>query len=202
MLPPQKQIDGLARRIERAFHLRHPEWYEGCSTARVWSSAALVLWQAHHEDPCIPLDPELFVASQPCSDGVTDPWLTLANAEAGCRYKRQVRKIVRLLRAEVKREIRRVEREVRDGESLASVLLSNNPRLSPLGLYISALRFGRPDLACVLQSRAARQHSRCPLYRWACQPLIAAELYPIEDAELHPQVREDHAMPRKVASLN
>ena len=74
MLPSQKQIDCLAERIERAFHLRHPEWYQGCSTARVWSSAALVLWQVHHEAPGIPLDPELFVASQPHCDGIVDPW--------------------------------------------------------------------------------------------------------------------------------
>ena len=88
---------------------------------------------------------------RPSRDGV-DSWtpaLSWPMRNAGCRYKRRVRKIVRLLRAEVKREIRRVEREVHDGESLSSVLLSHNPRLSPLGLYISALRFGRPDLASV-----------------------------------------------------
>src|SRR3954454_19080249 len=127
--------------------MRHPEWYQGCSTSRVWSSAALVLWQVHCEDPDIPLDPELFVASQPYSDAVVDPWRTLAVTEAGSRYRRRVRKIVRLLRAELKREIHKVEREVRDGVGLSSVLLANSPRFSPLGLYICALRFGRPDLA-------------------------------------------------------
>jgi len=202
VLPSQKQIDCLAERIERAFNLRHPEWYQGCSTARVWSSAALVLWQVHCEDPGIPLDPELFVASQPHGVDIDDPWRILAGTEAGRRYRRRVRKIVRLLRTELKREIRIVEREVRDGSSLSDVLLAHNPRLSPLGLYITAVRFGCPDLAGQFQSRAAQQHSRCPLYRWASLSLLAAEHYPSESAQLHPQSQEDPTIPRKVASLN
>src|SRR5206468_3951633 len=124
-------------------------------------------WQVHQEDPGIPLDPELFVASQPNGADIVDPWRILADAESGCRYRRRVRKIVRLLRAELKREIRIVERKVHEGTSLSSVLLAHNPRLSPLGLYITALRFGCPDLANRFQSRAAQQHARCPLYRWA-----------------------------------
>ena len=65
----------------------------------------------------------------------------------------------------------------------------NNPRLSPLGLYISALRFGRPDLACVTSNREPPGSTRdAPSIAGPVSRFIAAELYPIEDAELHPQV--------------
>jgi hypothetical protein len=202
VLPSQREIDCLADRIENAFNLRYPEWYRGCSTARVWSSAAMVLWQAHRENAEVPLDPELFVASQPLQEEIVDPWSILARSEAGLRYKSRVRRIIRLLRAELRREIRRVVREVRDGAALASILTRNDPRLSPLGLFISAHRFGRPDLAARVESRAALQHERCPLYRWACLPLLSAELYPLGAAGSPPVRQEGFVTPRKVPSLN
>lgn len=162
----------------------------------------MVLWQVHDVHPTIPLDPELFVASQPHSDDIVNPWSILADAEAGNRYRRRVRKIVRLLRDELRREIRRVEREVREGASPSSVLFTQDPRLSPLGRYISAFRLGRPDLAGRLETAAAQQHTRCPLYRWACLPLLAAENYPSEKLEPCPRRHDIHVAPRKVASLN
>jgi hypothetical protein len=162
----------------------------------------MVLWQAHSENMEVPLDPELFVASQPLREDVVDPWSTLARSEAGRRYRSRVRKIIRLLRAELKREIRRVARVVRDGAALSSALTKNDPRLSPLGLYISAHHFGRPDLAARVQSRAALQHQKCPLYRWACRPLLPADLYPLGAAGSQPVREEGFVTPRKVPSLN
>ena len=70
----QREIDGLARRIRHAYRARGMHWNDGCSTARVWTAAALVLLQIHDEHPEIPMDPELFVASQALDTGVVDAW--------------------------------------------------------------------------------------------------------------------------------
>ena len=83
MLPSQEVIDRLATRIERAFTLRSSTWYRGCSTPRVWSAGAMILLQVSMEDPEIPVDPELFVASQPIHGPFADPWNTLALEAAG-----------------------------------------------------------------------------------------------------------------------
>ena len=77
MLPTQEMIDRLADRIERAFRLKRCNWRRGCSTPRIWSAAATILWQVHCENPEIPLDPELFVASQPIAASFGDPWASL-----------------------------------------------------------------------------------------------------------------------------
>ncbi len=60
MLPNLQLLDPLAARIEKAYGLRRPRWSRGCSTSRVWFSAALRLWEAHAENPeRIPLDPRV-----------------------------------------------------------------------------------------------------------------------------------------------
>ena len=78
VLPTQELIDQLAERIERAYTLRRQRWCRGCSTRRVWSAAALRLWQAHVDDPQLPLDCELYVASQVINESLSDPWSELA----------------------------------------------------------------------------------------------------------------------------
>ena len=203
MLPTQETIDQLANRIERAFTLRSSAWYRGCSTTRVWSAGATILWQVSCEDPEIPLDPELFVASQPINAPYADPWTCLALAEAGQRYRLRVRRIIRQLRLELKREIRRAEELVSEGRALAAVLRARDSRLSPLGLYITAQRAGRPDLAERLRSGAVEQHKCCPLYRSASLSLLPAELYPADDAEAgSPELLKPHCLHRKIASRN
>ena len=144
VLPTQETLDRLADRIERAYALRRSNWYRGCSTPRVWSAAATILWEAHSEDPTIPLDPELFVASQPLTGTFADPWSSLAQTEAGHRYKQNVRRIIRRLRTELKREIRLTEDLLRQGRTLSMIIGSRNARLSPLGLYIAAQSCGPP----------------------------------------------------------
>jgi hypothetical protein len=178
VLPTQEVIDRLADRIERAYSLRRTAWWRGCSTRRVWSEAALRLWQVHMEDPQLPLDSELYVASQPISAPLADPWTELAQPEAGRRYRSQVRRIVRRLRFELSREVRLAERMIRKGRDLESALQASNSRLSPLGCYIAAQRLGRADLVVNFAVAAADQHRSCPLYRTASLALIAAELYP------------------------
>jgi hypothetical protein len=202
VLPTQETIDRLADRIERAFTLRCSTWYRGCSTSRVWSAAATILWQAQSENPEIPLDPELFVASQPTTAPYADPWTSLAQPEAGHRYRQNIRRIIRRLRAELKREIQRAEDLVHEGRGLVTVLRKRDSRLSPLGRYITAQRAGRPDLAERLRPGAVEQHNCCPLYRSASLAFLPAELYPVGDSDSNVEFRGTYEIPRKIASLN
>ncbi len=202
VLPTQETLDHLADRIERAFTLRRSNWYRGCSTPRVWSAAATILWEAHTKDPVIPLDPELFVASQPLAAPFADPWSSLAQPEAGQRYKNNVRRIIRRLRNELKREVLRVEGLLRQGRALRRIIGAHNARLSPLGLYIAAHRAARPDLASRLERSAIEQHSCCPLYRSACLALLPAELYPIDASDCGVEAGLSHELPREIGSFN
>jgi hypothetical protein len=181
VLPTQETIDQLADRIERAYALRRAGWDRGCSTRRVWAAAAMCLWQAHVDDPVLPLDSELFVASQPIGGSLGDPWVELTQVEAARRYRSQVRRIVQRLRAELKREVRRAERRIRESTRFTLVTLYQDRRLSPLGCYIAAHRIGRDDLARRLASPAAEQHRSCPLYQLACLTMLPPDLYPVAD---------------------
>jgi hypothetical protein len=181
VLPTQEVIDDLAGRIERAYALRRAEWRRGCSTRRVWAAAALCLWQAHTEDPTVPLDSELFVASQPITESLGDPWVALTQPEAGRRYRSQVRRIVQRLRDELSREVQLAERQMREDAPTILASLSNNRRLSPLGCYIAAHRIGRADIADRFARPAAEQHHACPLYKAASLSLLPLDLYPVEE---------------------
>ncbi len=179
MLPPQEMIDRLAERIERAFSLRHRPWYSGCSTPRVWAAAAHALWEATSRNPLLPLDPELYVASQPIHRRFADPWSSLTGPVAANRYESRVRRIIRQLRRELRPEVHRAEVMLQLGHGLARVMKGADSRFSPLGLYITAHRAGRADLAGRLRQRVIQQHDSCPLYRLACQPLLPLDDYPI-----------------------
>jgi glutathione S-transferase len=177
-------------------------WNDGCSTARVWTAAALVLLQIHKEHPEVPMDPELFVASQAFDAGVVDAWGDLASPAAGEAYRRRVREIVRRLERELGREVERAERRIRGGRELHQVLCVRDPRLSPLGRYIVARRAGRADLASAFVADVRAQHGSCPLYRSACLAVLPADQYPTidlrpeADPTLHPAAR------KMIASLN
>jgi hypothetical protein len=188
VLPTQETIDHLAERIERAYALRRAGWDGGCSTHRVWAAAALRLWQAHVEDPSLPLDSELFVAAQPITGAVGDPWQELTQAEAGRRYRQQVRRIVHRLRRELRREVRRAEARLQEGLPLTLAALSQDRRLSPLGSYIAAHRMGRADLARGFALPAAEQHRACPLYKLASLSMLPAGRYPADDMTAAPEL--------------
>jgi hypothetical protein len=174
-------LDHLAGRIEVAYSLRRPLWWRGCSTTRVWYSAALRLWEAHAADPAqVPLDAELFVASQPISALFSDPWTEIAHSESIRRYRSAVRQIVQQLRVELTREVGVAERSIRRGGEIDNILGRKHARLSPLGSYILARRAGRDDLAKRYARAAASQHQSCPLYRLASVALIPADTYPDE----------------------
>jgi hypothetical protein len=181
VLPTQETIEHLAERIERAYSLRRAGWDGGCSTRRVWAAAALRLWQAHVEDPALPLDSELFVAAQPITGALGDPWQALTQVEAGRRYRLQVRRIVHRLRLELGREVRRAEERLQEGRPLTLTALACDRRLSPLGCYIAAHRMGHAELAQGFALPAAEQHRACPLYRLASLSLLPADRYPADD---------------------
>ncbi len=141
----------------------------------------------------VPLDAELFVASQPISAPIADPWSELAAPESTRRYRSQVYQIVRRLRSELKREVARAERLIVRGRDIANVLDLDDGRLSPLGCLIVAWRAGRADLADRFAALAAAQNRSCPLYRLACHALLPANFYPVESMEIE---REAQAAPR------
>jgi hypothetical protein len=203
VLPTQECIDRLGVRIEQAFTLRCSKWYRGCSTSRVWASAATILWQAHQEDPDLPLDPELYVASQAFNTPFVDPWLSLAHPNAARRYRRRVHGIIRQLRTELKREIRRAEVMIRQGRGLGALMRRPDHRLSPLGLFIAAHRASRADLAARLRPGVIEQHQSCPLYRLASRSFLAAGLYPVADSRWNsPMVEEAPVSRREFVLLN
>jgi hypothetical protein len=185
VLPTHEVLDQLAGRIEQAYALRRPRWFRGCSTSRVWYTAGLRLWEAHAGDPDrIPLDPELFVASQPISTPLSAPWTELAHPDSAQRYRSAVRRLVRQLRAELKRELVAAGRSIRKGREIENVLGHKTTRLSSLGAYILARRVGREDLAERFAAGALAQHRSCPLYRMASLAFIPAEFYPDENLVL------------------
>jgi len=203
VIPTQEVLDHLAGRVEHAYGLRRPRWWGGCSTQRVWFAAALRLWEVHAQDPLrVPLDAELFVASQPISVAFADPWTELAQPEAARRYRSQVRRIVRQLGSELGREVRRAERLIRRGGEMCAVLSLQDARLSPLSCFIVAQRAGQVELADRFAAAAAAQHRSCPLYRLAILALIPADCYPVESLALEPQTQTVPRAEKVLLSLN
>jgi len=133
------------------------------------------------------LDSELFVAAQPITGSLGDPWVELTQVEAGRRYRAQVRRIIRRLRTELRREVRRAERMMSGDRQVSVASLSQDSRLSPLGCYIAAHRMGRTDMASQFARGAVEQHRSCPLYRSASYSLLPAECYPIDDPSVVPE---------------
>lgn len=174
-----RAIEKVADRIERAYARRHPQGIASPPDSRLWDVVARALVEAHRVSPWLPLDPELFVASQPTSSPLADPWESLAPVPATRRYRRRILQIVRSLRRELRGEIRSAEAQLRRGRSPESVLRRRTRTLSPLGCYLIAYRIGRPDLAARFQAGAQDQHAACPLYRLACRGLVSDAAYPV-----------------------
>jgi hypothetical protein len=154
------------------------------------------------DDSQLPLDSELFVASQPISGSLADPWSELTQPEAAHRYRGQVRRIIRQLRAELKREVKLAERSIHRHGTLEPAVLAQCGRLSPLGCYIAAQRMGRPDLARRFVAAAARQHHSCPLYQAASAWLLPAELYPFDECAGDKEAVHGARTPKRSIALN
>lgn len=179
MILTPRAIEQLADRIQRSFLLQCPEWRQVGLDSRLWSAAAAILTDAHREESWVPLDPELFVASQFVGNASHDPWRTLTRVGSKRRYLSRLRKIVRGLRLELREELRRVDRAVRRGDALEVVLLGPTRRVSALGRYLAAYRHGRADLADRFHEPACDQHAACPLYREAARTLAPENAYPV-----------------------
>ena len=177
-MPSREMIAGLADRIQIAYMRRNPDSRAIRASGGLWEAAATGLLVLQQNDPTMPVDPELFVAVQPTRPW-SDPWAELTQRPALVRYRREVRRIIAQLRAEIKLEVRTVERKVRDGSRLRDVLDASGGQVSSLGRYIIARRAGLDDLAERLRPSAERQHRSCPLYRQACQTLLPRDLYPL-----------------------
>ena len=200
VLATQEELDRLARRIRTAYLRRGVRWTEACSTSRVWSAAATTLWQCRVDHPELPIDPELFVASQGVRPEAADPWRDLASPRAAKLYRASIRMIVRQLRRELAREIRRAERLIQGGRTPAAVVRGRDARLSPIGRYIVALRASRPDLAESWNDGVLAQHRSCPLYRLAAHEYLAPEEYPTAREAAPPVVVAPDPLP--IASQN
>ena len=205
VLATQCVIDALAERVELAYRIRRLGWLEACSSPRVWSVAAETLFRAHNNDPTLPLDPELFVASQPSESSFPDPWGELTHEESVGRYRERVAEIVRRLHDELAGEVRKAEERIEQGEPIVKILLSRSRRLSPLGRYIAAHRAGRPALANRFRQAAWEQHRSCPLYRRASAGLLSEGVYPIatpRDLATTPPPTQLPSRPRSQVHLN
>jgi hypothetical protein len=178
VLADQDVIAELARRIEKAYRLRRPQWADACSSARVWSVAAQTLMNAHERNGMVPADPELYVAVQSGRSTFTDPWVDLTAPAAVDYYRAKVRTIVHALRDELAGELRYALKRVAAGATVRDVLLSDTRKLSPLGKFIAAHATGRAAFAGRFESAAGRQHRSCPLYRYACESLLPPGVYP------------------------
>lgn len=178
LLTPQA-IANVAGRIERAYSLRFDAGPWGGPGPRLWEVVARALFEAHRAAPWLPLDPELFVASQPTTASPSDPWAHMEPGRAVRRYRRRIRRIARGLRRELVDEVRLAGALMGRGRSLEWVLDSPRRDLSPLGRYIVAYRHGRPDLAEGFRRQAQDQHAGCPLYRLACRRLLPESAYPV-----------------------
>ena len=202
VLATQALIDVLAERIEKAYRLRRPLWNGYCSSSRVWSVAAAMLWSAHETDPVVPADPELFVAAQPRTTPYQGPWEDLASHEAVRAYADQVRSIIVVLRDELSAEVRLAEMRIAAGKPIIEVLNSPSRRLSPLARFIVAHRSGRKALADRYAEAAAQQHGSCPLYRQASMELLPPGVYPNTEIRVALTASSMPRRPRFEAHLN
>lgn len=174
-------IDDVAERIERAYLRKFPRRKWGGPDPRFWGLIARALIEAHRAEPWLPLDPEFFVACQPPTSSLTDPWVHLSPDVAMRRYRRRILRIVDDLQSELCDEIRRIDEQVEDEKPLEAVLRKKSRKVSALARYLVAIREGRPDLAELFRIDAEEQHAGCPLYRRACLELFPEAPYPVVD---------------------
>ena len=86
MLPTHQILDLLAVRVEQAYGLRVRRWWRGCSTLTRLARRGFATLGGPCRDPeCVPLDAELFVASQPISAALPDPWTELTHHDSAKR---------------------------------------------------------------------------------------------------------------------
>ena len=178
MITTQNNLDQIAGRIERAYHLRHPNWLATGLTPGVWGAAAIRLLEVADARSSLPVDPELFVAVQDYKTFRRDPWRELTQEGATKAYRVAVRRIVRQLRRELGAELRWAARYLNSGRSIEELTESPKSKVSPMIKVMLCHEYDRSDLAELIRPAAEAQHLACPLYRAACKHLVPSEVYP------------------------
>lgn len=189
MIATQNNLDQLADRIERAYHLRHPNWLATGLTPGVWTAAAVRLHEVVAAHSFLPVDPELFVAAQSYKTFRRDPWCELTQEGACKAYRSAVRKIIRQLKRELAGELRRATRFLEAQGTLDELVASARSKVSPMIKLMLCHQNDRSDLALHVNSAAEAQHLACPLYRIACKNLIPGDLYPLPNQKILLQPR-------------
>ena len=115
-----------------------------CAWTLDFVAATAVLMDAHRREPWVPVDPELFVMCQVLGSDASDPWSELTVASSRRRYVARVRRIIRGLRGELHKELRRIESALRRGEALEVILLGPSRRLAPAWAGLSRLAVMTP----------------------------------------------------------
>src|SRR3954447_20500366 len=85
-----RAIEQVADRIERAYLRRCPQWRHAHLDPRLWAAAAELLVDVNRREAWVPLDPELFVASQVENAPGSDPWIELTRPSSQVRYLSRV----------------------------------------------------------------------------------------------------------------
>lgn len=140
-----------------------------------WIRSAVALVGANMSDPQIPVDPELYIASQ---FGIGEFSMPLDVDEAVERYKSSVLRTICKLREELTEELKWLTSASRRGLSVERLIRTHSRRITPLSLYIHAQRMNREDLADGLISQVLEQHEHCPLYRAASTQWLEEGRYP------------------------
>lgn len=176
----QKTLDRSAEMIKQAYLRQNSGYSPSSCSSEVWVAAAMRMHQVAEENLGIPVDAELFVASQVYRGFRRDPWTELTQAGASRNYRQAIRKIVGLLEKEISREIRWATRKMESGASLDGLMASAKTKLSPLSKFYFAREFGRSDLADRYRDDARDQHLSCPLYETAFRNLLPSMIYPAD----------------------
>jgi hypothetical protein len=140
-----------------------------------WIRSAVALLALNRHETHIPIDPELFVASQYERGALTIPDDV---EDAVARYKTSVMRTICKLKQELSEELKWLTSASRRGLSVERLIRTHSRKITPLSLYIHAQRMNRDDLADGLISQVLEQHEHCPLYRAASAQWLEEGRYP------------------------
>ncbi len=166
----------IAIRLESACTKFHPaSRVKSEISPDYWIRSAVALVAANKLEPLIPIDPELFIASQ-FDNGESSVPEDVEGAVA--RYKSSVMRTICKLRQELSEELKWLTSASRRGMSVERLIRTHSRKITPLSLYIHAQRMNRDDLADGLISQVLEQHEHCPLYRAASIQWLEDGRYP------------------------
>ena len=177
MIRTSRELGKIVQRLETAFQVRYPQFTRVAIDSRLWEILVVDLLEAHRKSRWLPIDPELFIACQTARENLLDPWSQLSPTVAIRAYCVQVRKIIRSLRAELRKELRTLARADRSG-TLSKIYEHESRSVSSLAKHLYAIREELVGYAEKYRLPAYRQHLGCPLYAEAAKPLLPGSVYP------------------------